>query len=193
MDDAEYTKNSFINRNRIKTAQGVSWLTIPVKYSGRSHQLISNYEIASPDRSKSKLLKTVEANYAKASHFQQLFPEFRELILEADDSLFQTNERLIRWAMSLLDIQTPLIHASSLGHSGLSGTERLVAICQALEANSYLAGLGAQKYQEDKLFEQANIQVKTSAFRHPVYPQLFGDFEPNLSVLDYLMNRVEPG
>lgn len=189
LDDVKYTKNSYINRNRIKTAQGVSWLTLPVKYSGRSHQVISSYTIDSPDRSKTKLLKTVESNYAKALNFHQVFPEFREQLLAGGDSLSQTNEGLIRWAMSLLDISTPIIHASSLGLSSQTGTERLVAICQALDAHRYLAGLGAQKYQEDQLFTQANIQVRPSNFSHPVYPQLFGNFEPNLSVLDYLMNR----
>jgi len=193
LDDVEYTKNSFINRNRIKSAQGIEWLGLPVKYSGRSHQPISAYEIDLPKRNKTKLLKTVETNYAKAANFSTVFPSFQTELLAEADKLSELNERLIRWAMALLDISTPLIRASALDLSEQSGTDRLVAICQALQADCYMAGLGAKNYQKDELFAKANIQLKTTDFVHPSYPQLFGDFVPNLSVLDYLMNRVEVG
>ena len=189
LDDAEYSKNSYINRNRIKTPDGPAWLTIPVQQSGRSRQLIVDCQIYRPKQSFRKLLQTIEANYAQAPHFDRLFPEFRQIIDQADDDLSQLNEALIRWAAKELDIATPIFRSSTLELKGISGTARLVAVCQATAATHYLAGFGSKKYQEDTLFAEAGIAVQLSEFEHPVYPQRWGEFVPNLSVLDYLMMR----
>jgi hypothetical protein len=67
-------------------------------------------------------------------------------------------------------------------------TERLIDICKQLEGDVYLSGKDGAKYMETKLFENEGIQIIFQDYHHPRYKQLYGDFEPFLSVIDLLFN-----
>jgi hypothetical protein len=188
LDNVQFTKNGFTNRNRIKTPQGENWLTFPVIQSGKFGQDITNCVIFHKDQSARKIVNSVLANYKKSTYFDKYFTEFSDIIHRDTDKLCAINTELVHWILRELDIHTKVVKASELKSLEGESTERLVSICSELEATKYLAGLGAKKYQNDELFEQRGIELIHSPFKYPEYKQLWNGFIPNLSILDVIFN-----
>jgi hypothetical protein len=192
LDDVQYTKNSFINRNRIKTSQGELWLTMPVTTSGKFGQLINETILTQKELHVKKILSTIKLNYSQAPFFQVYFGEFEQILQTPNNSLSELNIELIRWICKKLEIHTQIVKSSDLHiNSELESTERLVAICQKLEAKCYLSGMGAFKYQDDAIFNTNGITLSKNKFVPPVYQQLWKEFIPSLSILDTLFNCGE--
>lgn len=187
LDDVQYTKNSFINRNKIKTPDGEQWLTIPVKHSGNFGSLIKDTEIDSPERTFKKVQGTLTANYKKAKYFDNIFT-LLETCFQDKTNLSILNENLIKSICNYLKIGTKILKSSEILQTNLHSTDKLLHICKELGGSSYLAGFGSRKYQESQKFEQAEIICDVYDFAHPTYPQLWRDFIPNLSVIDLLFN-----
>lgn len=188
LDNVQYTKNSFINRNRIKTSQGTMWLTVPVKIKGRFGQLIKDVELNNTVDWRKKHLGTLEANYRKARFFEPIFQDLKTIYYTDDwSNLCELNIRLLEWALSLLKLEKRLVRASDLNVEGES-TQLLISIVKEIGGNIYLSGFGGAKYQEEELFKEAGMTLAYYEFEHPVYPQLWSDFVPNLSITDLLFN-----
>ncbi len=193
LDDVQYTKNSFINRNRILTNQGVNWITIPVQYSGKSKQLIKDVVLSNDKRSIVKMLKSIKQNYSKATGFTKNYDEFANILNTAieTNSLVNINENLIYWAKEKLNIKTKIIKSSDLNiSSDVSATERIIAICKQLNGTVYLSGKGGFNYQDEQLFEDNNITLEPNNYKITEYKQLNVDFEPGLSCIDYIFNNL---
>jgi len=188
LDDVQYTKNSFINRNRIKTPQGEQWLTLPVKQSGSFGQLIIECEIQQKELAVKKVLNSIKMNYSKSLYYHQYIEAIEKILNTNTHSLSEINIQLILWLCDVLNIHTKIIRSSTLNISGKESTERLVEICKILNADTYLSGKGGVKYQEEVLFDKENIQLKISSFTPPVYHQLWGEFIGGLSIVDILLN-----
>jgi hypothetical protein len=188
LDNVQFTKNGFINRNQIKTSQDPIWLTLPVIQSGKFGQNITDCVIFNKQIHSKKIISSLLSNYKKAPYFDKYFDSFSEIINKADDNLCQLNINLIKWIIDELEIQTKIILASDLINIEGESTQRLVSICKELGGTKYLAGVGAKKYQDDELFNTNQIEIINTSFKYPHYEQLWGDFIPNLSVLDVLFN-----
>lgn len=189
LDDVQYSKNSFINRNKIKTPQGEHWLTIPVVKSGKFGQTISECIIHNKPEIFPKILRTVESNYKKTPHFNEHYESFKEIFYNSNDRLSDLNTELIKWALKIVEVGTPLVFSSQLnGVDGIS-TDRLVSICKELHATEYLSGFGGVKYQEEELFNANQIKLITTKFKHPVYEQVWGNFISNMSIIDLIFNH----
>lgn len=188
LDNVQYTKNSFINRNGIKTPQGAMWLTVPVKMKGRFGQLIKDVEINNTIDWRGKHMGSLEANYKKAGFFEQIFQDLKTIYYIDDwNNLCKLNIQLLEWVLPILKWEKELVRASELGVQGES-TRLLVNIVKELGGDVYLSGFGGAKYQEEELFKEAGIRLGYYEFEHPVYPQLWSDFVPNLSIIDLLFN-----
>ncbi len=188
LDNVQYTKNGFINRNRIKTPQGENWLTLPVVQSGKFGQDIKDTKIFNKEYSVKKVIATIASNYKKTPYFDKYFTEISDILNKSNDDLCQLNSTLIKWVVTDLDIKTKLIFASELDTISGESTERLVSICKKLNGTDYLAGFGSKKYQDDHLFTAENINVINTPFKHPSYPQVWGEFLPSMSIIDLLFN-----
>jgi len=186
LDSVQFTKNSFINRNKIKTNQGELWLTVPVRIEGRFGQTIDQVEIANVTNWRKKQLASLEGSYKKAPFFSDLFDQLKSIYYQQDwGSLCEFNITLLRWVMSILEIRGELMRASHLGVSG-KGTELLVRIIKRLNGTVYLSGMGGKNYQDEEMFRRNNINLEYYTFQHPVYTQLHGPFLANLSIVDLL-------
>lgn len=188
LDTVQYTKNSFINRNRIKLESGPSWLTIPIS-KGRLDQVISDVEINRNRDWQRKHLHALTANYHRAPFFDEVFPLIRSEYAsnKTVNNLADFNISMIQTICRYLGLCPILVRANELGVQG-KGTDLLVNICAKLGASIYLAGAGGVKYQEDEKFAAAGILTQYSSFQLIKYNQLWGEFVENLSVVDALMN-----
>lgn len=189
LDNVPYTKNSLINRNKIKTQRGASWMTLSVLTKGLNGQLIGEAEINNGMPWRETHWKTIKANYSKAPYFPDYKDRFESVYQKEWKNLAGLNETLVRLICEILGIRNvKFVRASELGVSGKS-TGLLIAICKAVGADTYFSGYGGKKYMDEGLFEKEGIKLKYSEFQHPVYNQLWGDFVPNISVIDFIFNE----
>ncbi len=186
LDNAQYTKNSFISRNRIKTAQGAKWLTVPVAY--RFPQRINEVVINNSIDWRRTHLRTIEQNYGRSRFFSELFPLIQGAYYRRNwESLCAFNVELIQLVIDYFHIETVVRKASDLQIEGV-GTERLINIVSLFGGDTYLSGQGAATYQDEALFAKRGIQLVYTNFSHPTYEQLYMPFEANLSIIDFAFN-----
>ena len=188
-DVAQYTKNDWRNRNRIRTAAGEQWLTIPVVTSGRFGQTIEETEILPSDWAE-RHWKGISQAYARAPHFEQ----YRELLAAAyaecaaATHLSTVNRRLLEIVARLLGIGTPVTSAREYEFSG-DRSGRLLTLCQSAGATSYLTGPSARDYLDVERFAAEGIAVTFMDYSgYQPYPQVHGGFVPDVSALDLLFN-----
>lgn len=188
LDDVQYTKRDWRNRNLIKTAQGAQWLTIPVVNKGRQAQLITETEI-SADWAGQHWAR-IRHSYMRAPFFRDYEPALAALYDTAAGMkrLSDINRLFLRGLCDLLDIRTPLVDSRSYGSQGAK-TEKLLTLCRSAGAACYLSGPSARDYLEEPAFTAAGIRVEWMDYgSYPPYPQLYGDFDPHVSVIDLLFN-----
>jgi hypothetical protein len=189
LDDVQLSRGkSFTSRVKIKTSSGPAWLTVPVQ--GKSESLnITEARIVADARWRKKHWKTIDVNYCKAPYFSEIAPRIEALYAGDVQSLFELNRSSIEIAKDLLGIKTRLAVSSELNVAG-GGTEKLVETVASLNGNVYVTGEGAgsARYLEDSAFGARGITIQKQGFMHPVYSQLWGEFIPNLSILDLLFS-----
>ena len=188
-DDVQYTKNDWRNRNKIKTKNGLQWLTIPVK-SKKLSQRINEVEIMNHNWYK-KHCNAIKTNYAKSKNFQKIYP-FIEKLYEKSSSLnklIDVNRLFIREISDFLNINTEFKCSSEFNQSN-SKTQRLIDICKKCDASEYISGPAAKSYLDIKLFKNENIKLTFMNYDgYKEYNQLYGAFEVKVSILDILFNE----
>jgi len=186
MDDVQYDKR-YTNRNRILAPQGPIWLTVPID---KADKFMPNkdVEINNAMPWMGEHLKKITYSYKNSScfhlykeYFDALYRTNHELLFDLD---LETTKAVMRW----LDIDIPVIRESDLGVSGES-TERLVNVCKAVGADTYVSGAGGKNYMDEKVFARQGVAVEYQQYEPAPYQQRFvREFVPNLSVLDILFN-----
>lgn len=187
-DDMQYTRRDWRNRNRIKTPNGLQWLTVPVKVKGKYHQKIRDTEIDGSDWSKQHW-KALVQNYSKAPHFRDVSTWLEGLYLaEPYTHLSQLNRRLIECICSVLDIDTVI--SNSWDYPLVEGkTERLADLCARAGGTEYVSGPSAKDYIKESVFTDRGIKLTWFDYSgYPEYPQLWGEFAHGVTVLDLLFN-----
>ncbi|MGB2961856.1 MAG: WbqC family protein [Candidatus Omnitrophota bacterium] len=186
LDDVQYKKNEWQNRNKIRNVEGWQWLTVPVLHE--FGQKISEVKIDNEKNWKDKHLKSLELNYSRAPYFEKHFSFFRESFSREWGSLADLNVHFIRFLKNTLGIKTEILVSSALGIKS-EKTERLVEICMFLKADTYLSGAGGTDYLDEGRFYQSGIELEFQGYFHPEYKQVFEGFYPYMSVVDLLFNH----
>jgi hypothetical protein len=192
-DRVQYARRHWHNRNRIKTANGVQWLTIPVATRGRFEQPIDEVEIekaGAREHWAEKHWRALELAYRRAPFFEALAPDVKALYERAGTltRLTEVNEVFLRGIAALLGLDTRFTRDSAYPSSGVR-TERLLGIARAAGADTYLSGPSARDYFDEATFRAAGIATEWMSYDgYPEYPQLHGGFEHAVTVLDLLFN-----
>lgn len=189
-DDVQYEKNSWRNRNKIKTAAGWQWITVPVLTKGRLTQAICEARINDAEPWRKKVLGSISQAYSKAPFFEDYFPLVARSVADCGESLSDLCIGLTQDVCARLGIRTTFLRSSSLGiGTELRGADRVLAICKALGAARYVSGPRAKSYLGDGAdFEAAGVALEYMTYDYPEYPQLHGPFLPDMSILDLLFN-----
>ncbi len=185
-DNVQYEYQGFTNRNKILTANGVKWLSVPVEHANE-RMLINQVKIASKGEPQwgSRHWLTLKHSYCKAPFWHDYCDFFEETYKHDWTMLIDLNMHLIKGIMGFLELATPLVLASSLDATGKK-SELIIDQCKALGADVQLSGKGCKEYIDNKRFEQEGIKLIFQEFNHPRYAQTCSGFVPNLSVVDYL-------
>lgn len=193
-DDVQFPRGkTFGNRVKIKTNNGELWLTVPVLSKGNMAYfnaiLINN---SSPWQRKS--MKTIELSYKKAPFFERYREGFSRVFLEPYERLTDLNVALVKYISDMIGLKTIFLMSSGIIESnGLTGDDKIMAILRSVGATTYISGKGAgsKRYIDEERFRKEHINIEWQQYSSPHYSQLWGEFFPDLSVIDLLFNCGE--
>lgn len=195
LDDAQFPRGkSFTSRVTIKTPTGPAWLTVPVKGKGDMSPIkdvLTNDTVAW----KKKHLRTLEACYGRTAFFQNHFPFIEQAYQKDCRVLADFNMKLITTLAGCFSSVTRMVKASELGVEDSGSLGRLIKLVKSVGGTQYLTGTGkgSLRYLDEEAFAREGIEVLYQSFVHPVYPQQWGEFLPNLSAIDLLFNCGKEG
>lgn len=188
LDDVQFKKNEFQNRNKILVAGMARWMTVPVSFRfGDSIRdtLVSNDKIW-----RRKLINTLQVNYCKTPYFGKYIKNIVDLIEKDWNDLSVFNTASVMWLLDCFEIKADICLSSELTGLGDNPTQRLIDICRRVGADTYVSGPGGRNYLDIGLFEGNGLKLDFQEFNHPVYPQRHGEsgFVSHLSAIDGLFN-----
>lgn len=186
LDDVQYRKNYFQNRNKIIINNEVEWITVPIK----SHRLNTKInEILISDNSllkwQEKMVDKIKLAYKKSNYYSNYSDELFNIICKKNKNLVDLNIFLIKWIIKKLGINTKMIKCSDLNIDGVS-SDRILNICKHLNAQEYLSGISGKDYLDQQKFKENNITIQYQEFYHPIYKQYSNNFIPQISTIEAL-------
>ncbi len=186
-DTVQFEKQSWQQRNRIKTAQGPKWLTVPVRQSlGQRIEEVRTDDVV-PWRHKHWM--ALVTNYSKAPFWGEYAHLFEATYAEPWERLADLNIHLLTAIANAFGLETRLVRASSLPPLSGRKEEPLLALCAQLGADVYLSPAGARAYlTDDTAFRAQGVSLEFHGYEHPTWPQQFGEFAPHVSAIDLLFH-----
>ena len=193
LDSVQFQKQSFQNRNKIRTADGWTWLTVPVETKGRLYETpLKDLPINNRVNWRRKHRAAIEMNYRKAPRFEPVMSLLDRFYAQEWEHLSDLCYAMMTAFNRELAVDSEIRKASELKTLEGGKSDLLLSICRAVGATTYLSGALGQNYLDVESFERAGIDVLFQDYRHPVYAQLQPDFLPNMAVIDLLMNEADP-
>jgi len=188
LDDVQFTKRDWRSRNRIKTKDGLHWLTVPVHTKGRYLQTIAETTVSDADWA-SRHWQTIRGAYARAPHFEAYAAPFAALYnTPVSDRLSLVNHSFIVAICRALGITTPITWSSEY-HPGDGRNARLIDLCVKAGATEYLSGPAAADYIDHEAFAAAGVTVSFADYAdYPEYAQPHPPFDHFVSALDLLFS-----
>jgi hypothetical protein len=187
LDNVQFKKRYFENRNKIRTFDGWGWIMTPVLTKGHFNQKIKDVMIDNSQPWQRKITSTITQNYQKSPFWSEGGEQLCELITKRWENLVDFNLAVIDFFMEKLEIKRNYCLASSLDTKH-SGSQLILEICRKMNASQYLSGRNGRNYLEKMSFITSNIEVKYQDFKHPLYSQFHGQFIPNMSIADLYFN-----
>jgi hypothetical protein len=194
LDTVQFQKNSFQNRNKIRTPQGSIWLTVPVRTSGALYDTaLKDLPIDNATAWQRKHLGGIQGNYARARSFDIVIEHLRPFYLRDWDRLSGLCFEMLSLFLRLLDIATPVVKASDLPPTAARKSDLVLDLCRRAGATHYLSGSLGRDYLDVAAFSAAGISVEFQDYAHPTYTQAFPGFLPFMGVIDLLMCETASG
>ena len=191
LDNVQFKKNEFQNRNKIKINDDWKWFTVPVKY--KFGQLIFEIEINNNSKWKKKHINTLKTVYGKTPYFEKYIHELINIYNNNYKYLSLFNIDLINWILSKLSINTKIYIASQIISideiKNENATNKLIKLINKVDCSTYLSGVGGKNYLDENLMIDNKIKIEYQRFNHPHYYQKGDNFISNLSILDLLFNE----
>ena len=185
-DDVQYDKHGWRNRNKIKTAAGPRWITVPVSARGNVVSGLPIHEVSIAGHGwAAKHLRTIEQAYAKAPHIDRCLSVIEPHLSRGLDNLAELDIGLTMALAQELGIRAEFVRSSELGVSG-DRMERLVGVLERVGATHYISGPAAQAYLDEGRLDEAGISLEYMAYDYPEYHQLHPPYEPHVSIVDLL-------
>jgi hypothetical protein len=189
LEDVQYTNRDWRNRNKVKTPGGVKWISVPVL--GGIDQKIHEIKIDYSQEWREKHKKTIHHSYASTPYYDSYKTEILDIFSNKFDTLSELNIFSIKKIARILDIDTQFVNSKELDSAGIKD-DKLISICQLIGADSYISGPAAKNYIHTDKFSIAKIALSYKDYSgYPVYPQLWGNFESAVSIIDVIFNCGE--
>lgn len=184
-DHVPRSNRDFTARNRVKTANGVVDLIVPLK--GHADTPLFEVEIDNSQPWRRKHWRTIELAYRKAPYWNEYVDYLWCLYQSEYATITHLNATMFEWFYRWLGIPHPIQYSSTLGIVGTK-SEGVLDMCRKLGATGYIFGAKGRDYADIEAFKAAGVTPYFQDYHHPAYPQLHGPFVPNLSIIDLLFN-----
>ena len=190
-DDVQLPRGkSYVLRNRIKTNEGVKWLTVSVKNKNKMES-IKTIKLNNETKWNEKHWNLIQHNYSKTKFFQEYKNGFEKIFTDTYDSLLELNLSLIKNILKILNVNVKIKLSSDLEIKS-TGTNKIIDIIKAVKGDEYYSGKGggSERYVvgNEKIFKENGINLKFQEFKHPIYTQLYGDFQEGVSIIDMIFS-----
>lgn len=191
LDDVQYIKRSWINRNQVLVNGQAKLITFPLR-KGSQTDLINQRQLCD-DLEQETLLKMLERCYAKAPHRAEVMALLQEILANPERNLALFTENSIRRICCYLEIDTPMFRGSELADTRhMDKQERIIYLARKLDCNRYLNPIGGLELYCAALFRDHGLQLNFLRMDDLTYPQLKHPFVPYLSIIDVLMFNDRP-
>lgn len=188
LDNVQYKEREYQNRNRIRIKEGSMWLTVPVLKGDAPYPNISDVRIDNFQGWRERHWRAISVNYSHSPFFARYGGFFEDLYKKDWAFLVDLNIAIINYILDSLGIKKPIYFESKLNIKTMS-TGRIIDICKALKADTYLSGTGGKDYLDEKAFDTNGIKLVYQDFKHPEYSQRHTPFMPFMSAIDLLFNH----
>ena len=185
LDDAQYSNEAAHDYNVIKGQNGKQRLKVPVEQ--HLGDLICNVRTRDELKWKNKHLNSLQMNYGKAPFFKEIFPGFADVIKKEHGTISNLNMAINEFICDGFGIHPKIVKSSDLNINTVR-EERVIDICLAVGADTYLSGNGARAYQTEEHFTAKGLTLKYLDYKPITYPQINGEFLPCMSAIDYIFN-----
>lgn len=186
-NQVQYLPKDWNNRNRIRTASGPIWLTVPVLTSGHREKKINEIEINNSVTWRRKHWKSILLNYKSAPYFAPYESFFEDTYARDWQYIAELNDYMLRWFLETLGIEVTFLDAADFDFQGVKNG-LVLDMCKQLKSAVYIFGELGEDYADTVSFKEAGIDVIFQKYTHPVYAQLHDPFTSHLSILDLLFN-----
>ena len=186
LDSVQFRKNYFQNRNKIRTANGWTWLSVPVKKN--INTLIKDVEIDNNQNWRRKCWNSFFFAYNKAPFFREYSNILEKKYKQDWINLCELNIQLIKQFLGFLSLEPVILRSSEIDACG-KGSDLILDICKKVNADTYVSGIFGKEYLKLSDFKEAGIEVIFQGFHHPIYKQLYEPFIPGMSIIDLLFNH----
>ena len=188
LDDVQYTKEDWRNRNKIRTSQGSMWLTVPIRRANLKKTLLET-EINYQTDWVRKQLNALVSNYSRAPYFDEIFAYMEAAFLSKPTKLVDLTIPLILEFARYLKIDTPITYASDVDRSTDNRMDRIIELCHHSNADLIYTGPAAKAHVDKPYLNANGVDILYQDYVHPEYSQQFEGFETHMSILDLLMNH----
>jgi hypothetical protein len=188
LDDVQYTRKDWRNRNRLKSHDGIKMVSVPIRKGTGRDMLINQARINDDQPWREKLIAQIRQWYRQAPYLQDIFPHIRDVLQRPFEYLVDLNYTMDKVLAGLLGIHTPTFLSSGIAGKSSDRNQKIVDICLHHQADFLYDGQAARAFIDPSLFKKNGIQVVFQDYQCTPYPQQWGDFVSHLSVLDLLMN-----
>ncbi len=193
MDDLQYEAQNFQNRNRLKLNHGPAWMTVPLM-RGPQHERICDKLVSNAGSVKEhwqrRTFETLKVHYRGAPHWSRYEAELVDVFTRPWTRLVDLDLHMLKLHLDWFEIKKPVVLSSSLALAGQK-TDRILSLCRAVGAHTYLSGGGGSRgYLDVAQLERAGVSVAWQSFAHPRYPQRYPErgFVSHLGALDLVLN-----
>jgi hypothetical protein len=186
LDDVQFKKRYFENRNRIRTAEGIQWLTVPVISKGRYEQYINQVQVDEAQNWRKKYLGSLQRAYAKTEGYSDHYEGIKDIIDRPWPLLADLNMALIDYCVAVCRLSRQCLLSSSLDTGEARGSDLILEICRQVGASDYVSGPNGINYLNTAAFADEGINIVYHDYEHPVYQQLHSPFMSHMSIIDAL-------
>ena len=187
LDDVQFNRRGWLNKDIIKSNKGPLKITIPVKKSDRVSTFVKDIKISYDQNWTDKILRTLKMNYSKSPLFKKNIQIIEEIFDEKFEFMMDLNLKFIKYFFNILNIKTKIIKSSELKITS-NGSDKILDICKELSCDEYITGDGSKNYLNSDKFLTENILTNYSMKFNKIYDQVNGKFIENLSIIDYFLN-----
>ena len=188
LENVQFSKRSWQQRNKIRDDKGEFYLTLPVKSKNKYYQKIYEVELDNFYETKKKHLESIRLNYSNSKFFNLYFPNFEEIMSQDFNKLSDLNKSLILYFCKELKINTKISTDKDYTFQ-TQNIEYLKDICIKKNCSRYISTEGSKMYfKELNSFPNSDIKIKYFQFKEEKYLQCYSKFIPKLSIIDLLFN-----